>query len=81
MIVADDNQPIEEYKLHGRTITDATEWIRSQIKSLGVTLRFTPCTDIMRYPRTMSHSESRSMRARHFSSKSFRSGSGTLPRY
>ena len=36
MIVADDNQPIEEYKLHGRTITDATEWIRSQIKSLGV---------------------------------------------
>ena len=36
MIVTEDNQPIEEYKLHGRTITDATEWIRSQIKSLGV---------------------------------------------
>src|SRR3984893_6194908 len=36
MIVSEDNQPIEEYKLHGRTITDATEWIRSQIKSLGV---------------------------------------------
>lgn len=36
MIVSEDNQPIEEYKLHGRTITDATEWIRSQIKLLGV---------------------------------------------
>jgi hypothetical protein len=36
VIVSEDNQPIEEYKLHGRTITDATEWIRSQIKSLGV---------------------------------------------
>jgi hypothetical protein len=35
LIVTDDNQPIAEYKLHGRTITDATEWIRSQIKPLG----------------------------------------------
>jgi hypothetical protein len=35
LIVTEDNQPIAEYKLHGRTITDATEWIRSQIKSLG----------------------------------------------
>ena len=35
LIVTDDNRPIAEYKLHGRTITDATEWIRSQIKSLG----------------------------------------------
>src|SRR6266849_3587074 len=40
MIVAEDNQPIEEYKLHGRTITDATEWIRSQIESLSVDLFF-----------------------------------------
>jgi len=35
LIVTADNKPIAEYKLHGRTITDATEWIRSQIKSLG----------------------------------------------
>lgn len=35
LIVTEDNQPIVEYKLHGRTITDATQWIRSQIKSLG----------------------------------------------
>jgi hypothetical protein len=35
LIVTEDNQPIEEYKLHGRTITDATLWIRSQLKSLG----------------------------------------------
>jgi len=35
LIVTAENQPIAEYKLHGRTITDATEWIRSQIKSLG----------------------------------------------
>jgi hypothetical protein len=35
LIVSDENQPIAEYKLHGRTITDATEWIRSQIKALG----------------------------------------------
>jgi hypothetical protein len=35
LIVTEDNQPIAEYKLHGRTITDATQWIRAQIKSLG----------------------------------------------
>lgn len=35
MVVDEDNQQIAEYKLHGRTITDATDWIRSQIKSLG----------------------------------------------
>jgi hypothetical protein len=34
-IVTEDNQPIAEYKLHGRTIIDATQWIRSQIKTLG----------------------------------------------
>lgn len=45
LVVTDDNQPIAEYKLHGRTITDATEWIRSQIKSLGA--------DPMRY--TLRH--------------------------
>src|SRR6266576_6741175 len=36
LIVSEANQPIEEYKLHGRTITDATDWVRSQIKTLGV---------------------------------------------
>jgi hypothetical protein len=35
LIVSEDNQPIAEYKLHGRTITDAAQWVRSQIKSLG----------------------------------------------
>ncbi len=35
LIVGEDNRRLEEYKLHGRTITDATDWIRSQIKSLG----------------------------------------------
>lgn len=35
LIVSEDNQQIAEYKLHGRTITDAIQWIRSQIKSLG----------------------------------------------
>ena len=35
LIVSDDNKPIAEYKLHGHTITDATQWIRSQIKLLG----------------------------------------------
>jgi hypothetical protein len=35
LIVSEDNQPIAEYKLHGRTITDAMQWIRPQIKSLG----------------------------------------------
>lgn len=35
LIVTDDNQPITDYRLHGRTITDATQWIRSQIKALG----------------------------------------------
>jgi hypothetical protein len=36
LIVGEANQPIEEYKLHGRTITDATDWVRARIKSLGV---------------------------------------------
>jgi hypothetical protein len=35
LIVSDDNKPIAEYKLHGHTITDATEWVRSQIELLG----------------------------------------------
>jgi hypothetical protein len=35
LIVSEDNKPIAEYKLHGHTITDATEWVRSQTKLLG----------------------------------------------
>jgi hypothetical protein len=35
LIVGEDNQPVAEYKLHGRTITDATDWVRLQIKALG----------------------------------------------
>ena len=35
LIVSEDNKPIAEYKLHGHTITDATDWVRSQIKLLG----------------------------------------------
>ena len=42
LLVTKDNEPIAEYKLHGRTILDATEWIRSQLKSLGADpLRYT----------------------------------------
>jgi hypothetical protein len=36
LIVSEANQPIEEYKLHGRTITDATDWVRSRITTFGV---------------------------------------------
>jgi hypothetical protein len=34
-IVSEDNRPIAEYRLHGRTITEARDWVRSQIKLLG----------------------------------------------
>src|SRR5688572_21526843 len=34
-IVGEDNRPIAEYRLHGRTITEARDWVRSQIKLLG----------------------------------------------
>ena len=35
LIVSDENRPISEYALHGRTITEAKDWIRSQINLLG----------------------------------------------
>lgn len=35
LIVTEENRPIAEYQLHGRTITEAKDWIRSQIKPLG----------------------------------------------
>jgi hypothetical protein len=36
LVIADeDNRSIAECKLHGRTITDVTEWIRSQVVTLG----------------------------------------------
>ncbi|MDP9203020.1 MAG: hypothetical protein M3P26_13970 [Gemmatimonadota bacterium] len=35
VIASDENRPIAEYHLHGRTITEAKDWIRSQIKLLG----------------------------------------------
>jgi hypothetical protein len=35
LIIAEENQPIAEYQLHGRTITEARDWIRSQITHLG----------------------------------------------
>lgn len=34
-IVSEENQPIAEYRLHGRTITEAKDWVRSQVKLLG----------------------------------------------
>lgn len=34
-IVSEENRPIAEYRLHGRTITEARDWVRSQIKLLG----------------------------------------------
>ena len=36
LIVSSENRPLAEYHLHGRTITEAKDWIRSQIKLLGV---------------------------------------------
>lgn len=36
LIVSEDNQPIGEYHLHGRTIIEARDWIRSRIKLLGI---------------------------------------------
>jgi hypothetical protein len=35
LIVSEENKPIAEYQLHGRTITEARDWIRSQITLLG----------------------------------------------
>lgn len=35
VIVTENDQPFAEYRLHGRTITDATLWIRTRITSLG----------------------------------------------
>jgi hypothetical protein len=35
LIVTSDNKPIAEYRLHGRTIVEATNWVRSQITKLG----------------------------------------------
>jgi len=34
-IVSEENRPIAEYRLHGRTITEAKDWVRSQVKLLG----------------------------------------------
>ena len=36
LIVTEKDQPITRYRLHGRTIVEATEWIRAQIAPLGV---------------------------------------------
>jgi hypothetical protein len=36
LIVTEKDQPIARYKLHGRTIVEATQWIREQIAPLGV---------------------------------------------
>jgi hypothetical protein len=35
MVVSGDNRPLAEYHLHGRTITEARDWVRSQIRLLG----------------------------------------------
>lgn len=35
LMVDDENKPIAEYRLHGRTITDTRDWIRAQVKALG----------------------------------------------
>jgi hypothetical protein len=36
VIAAEKDQPIARYRLHGRTIVEATQWIREQIAPLGV---------------------------------------------
>ena len=35
LMITDENRPIAEYRLHGRTIIETRDWIRSQIKLLG----------------------------------------------
>jgi hypothetical protein len=35
LMVTEENRPIAEYPLHGRTVTEARDWIRSQITLLG----------------------------------------------
>lgn len=35
LIVIENDKPFAEYRLHGKTITDAANWIRSQVSSLG----------------------------------------------
>lgn len=35
LIASADNRPLAEYHLHGRTITEAKDWVRLQIKLLG----------------------------------------------
>ncbi len=35
LVVTDENRPVSEYPLHGRTITEAKDWIRAQINLLG----------------------------------------------
>jgi hypothetical protein len=35
LIVTEKDQPIARYRLHGRTIVEATQWIREQLGSLG----------------------------------------------
>jgi hypothetical protein len=35
LLVTEENRPIAEYSLHGRTIIEARDWIRSRIKLLG----------------------------------------------
>jgi hypothetical protein len=35
LIVTEENRPIGEYQLHGRTIIEARDWIRSRIKLIG----------------------------------------------
>jgi hypothetical protein len=36
LIVTEKDQPIARYRLHGRTILEATQWIREQIAPLGI---------------------------------------------
>jgi hypothetical protein len=36
LVVTDKDHPIARYRLHGRTIVEATQWIRGQIALLGV---------------------------------------------
>jgi hypothetical protein len=35
LIVTENDKPFGEYRLHGKTITEAVDWIRSQISGLG----------------------------------------------
>ena len=75
LIASEENRIISEYPLHGRTMTEARDWVRSQIALLGAdAFRYT-LTRHTRYRGTTLQSANPSMRASSRASRSSPSGS------